>query len=518
MRTRLLLAMALILAGVMLWLRVDDVAGLYVDDAWYILIAKAIASGHGFTLSNVPVPGVLSFYPPGFPLLLSLVFRLVPEFPQNVIWLKLPSVVALLATSVVSYLYFRRARDLGESRALMLSLVVVFFPGAVFLATSTVMAEPVFAFVQLAAIALVERATRREAGPRALVAAGAAGILIGLAILVRSIAAPLLPAAALYLAWRRGWREAVVASAVALAVALPWFVYAHGHAPTPQQEALVNDQITVPYTAQFWLRVAGYQEHGWASASELPRRVLFNLRTAATSSVGALHAYPLFRLIEPAEWRWSRGAGVVSSALTLLTLAGLVRVVRRRVTLAEIQVLLQMAIIIAFPYPSYRYMLPLLPFFVFYASEGIEALVGLATRRARLAEQAATAFLAVCLVSHVAVDLAPLVGGAGERTVWQQAFDENRALLGWVRENVPGDAVLATHNPAMVHLYTGRKTVGYWMPSTDLGRWRAAGVAYWVDCWYAKEKFPDLSRSGWAVRYRSPTLQNVVVDLRARSR
>jgi hypothetical protein len=504
----------------MLWLRVDDVAGLYVDDAWYVLIAEAIATGKGFTLINAPVPGILSFYPPGFPLLLAAVFRIAPGFPRDLPWLKLPSLIAILATSLVAYGYFRRARGVGQTRALLLSLVIAFFPATAFLATSTVMAEPVFSFAQLAAIALVERTLRRQGGA-ALLASGAAGVLVAASILVRSIAAPLLPATGLYLAWRGRWREAIVACAVALALVAPWFLYARANAPTPEQQAVMNDQITVPYTAQFWLRLAGYQQYGWASPSELPRRLWLNVRTAATSSFGALHAYSLYRLIEPDEARSSLTAKAVSVGLTLVTIAGFAWTARRRVTLAELHVAAQMVIILAFPYPSYRYMVPLLPFFVLYASEGIELAVRLGTGRDVLAGRVSSAFLAACLLSHLMSDFAPLLETARtagvRRSAWQRSFDENRALLAWVRENLPADALLATHNPAMVYLYSGRKTVGYWLPATDAPRWRAAGVGYWVDCWYAGEKYPDLSRRGRPILYRSPTLHHVVVDLRPES-
>lgn len=37
-------------------LRLDKVAGLIVDDAWYVLLAKSLATGQGYTLINSPTP------------------------------------------------------------------------------------------------------------------------------------------------------------------------------------------------------------------------------------------------------------------------------------------------------------------------------------------------------------------------------------------------------------------------------------------------------------------------------
>ena len=40
-------ALSLLAIGVIYALRIDDVAGLMVDDAWYIVLAKALAQGEG---------------------------------------------------------------------------------------------------------------------------------------------------------------------------------------------------------------------------------------------------------------------------------------------------------------------------------------------------------------------------------------------------------------------------------------------------------------------------------------
>jgi hypothetical protein len=69
-------------------LRLDRIAGLIVDDAWYVLFARALARGAGYMLVNAPTPGTLPAYPPGFAAILSPVFILSPRFPENVLLLK----------------------------------------------------------------------------------------------------------------------------------------------------------------------------------------------------------------------------------------------------------------------------------------------------------------------------------------------------------------------------------------------------------------------------------------------
>ena len=79
---------------------------MVIDDAWYVMLAKALAEGRGYWLVNAPLDGILPGYPPGFPALLSLVFYLRPEFPDNVWLLKSVSIAAMLGVAMLSYSIF----------------------------------------------------------------------------------------------------------------------------------------------------------------------------------------------------------------------------------------------------------------------------------------------------------------------------------------------------------------------------------------------------------------------------
>ena len=156
-------ALVAVLATVAIYvLRLDQVVGLAIDDAWYVLLAKGLATGQGYTVANSPSPGILPLYPPGFPFLLSLIYRLAPNFPQNVWLLKLLSVFAMWATGWLVYRYFIVARQVGPVYALLLALATVLCPPLVFLATSTLMSECVFTFFLMATIVLAERLGRDD--------------------------------------------------------------------------------------------------------------------------------------------------------------------------------------------------------------------------------------------------------------------------------------------------------------------------------------------------------------------
>jgi hypothetical protein len=492
---------ALGILGIAYLVCLDEVAGLFVDDGWYVVLASALATGNGFTLVNAPVSGVLPFYPPGFPALLALVFLVAPDFPANVGLLKAVSVVALLLGAVLLRHYFVRCR--GESGWIGSGLALLAVASGLmhFLLTSAVLSEGVFVCVQAAAIVAVERCARgaatRTGQARALLLAA---VLVVATFLVRSIGVLLAPSAVIYLLARGGPRQALLLAAAIVAFAAPWQIHATLRAPTAQQRAVVNDAIAFSYAEHFALKRAGQAEFGRDTLADFPGRVARNLRQLTERTIGTLYAHALLErtaLVVP-----------VSLLATALTVLGLVAAARARLTVVELYVPATVCVLLGFGFNADRYLLPLLPFLACYAVTGCALLVRGALRIAGLAAapaehraaQAGTALLVALLLVNtagLARDVADTLGAApGRRSAWRRAFAENLGLLAWVRERIPRTVVLATHNPGMVFLYTGNPTVGSWEGGTNAANWRAAGARFWVDNTVAEYRFPDMVRSG----------------------
>ena len=96
------LAVGLGVAACVYWLRLDRIAGLLVDDAWYVLLGRAMARGEGFRLVSSAGTAIMPVVPPGFPAILAVIFRIGPDFPQNVLLLKSVSIAAMLAVGPLS--------------------------------------------------------------------------------------------------------------------------------------------------------------------------------------------------------------------------------------------------------------------------------------------------------------------------------------------------------------------------------------------------------------------------------
>src|SRR5438445_6487267 len=62
--------------------------GGFYDDAFYVILGKSLATGHGYRNLNLPGAPFATHYPPGYPLLLALLWRIGPEFPANILLFK----------------------------------------------------------------------------------------------------------------------------------------------------------------------------------------------------------------------------------------------------------------------------------------------------------------------------------------------------------------------------------------------------------------------------------------------
>lgn len=104
MRTTLVLALSV--ATIIYALALIPYVGDGYDDGHYLALAQALAHGKGFSqpqmLGNPPE----AQYPPGWPLLIALVWLVIPEFPASAIALKFVAMLCALISLTVFALLF----------------------------------------------------------------------------------------------------------------------------------------------------------------------------------------------------------------------------------------------------------------------------------------------------------------------------------------------------------------------------------------------------------------------------
>src|SRR5215467_2763830 len=79
--------------------------GFYHDDSIYWVSAKSLADGHGYKIASLPGEPYQTKYPPLYPALLSLIWRIDPNFPSNLPWATLFSWLCLPAYLAVVWAF-----------------------------------------------------------------------------------------------------------------------------------------------------------------------------------------------------------------------------------------------------------------------------------------------------------------------------------------------------------------------------------------------------------------------------
>ena len=205
------------------WVVYSGFTPTIADDAGrYDLLGRSLANGGGFINPN----GTTTlFWPPGYPFLLSAVYKLYPErlLGNHEVAVAL-LVNAVLGAATVLLVYAIGRRAFNGRVGLLGALLFAFFPSLIFLSGVT-LSETLFTFLVLLGVALIVEAELR---PNRLLLIPA-GLVIGYAALTRGQAA-LLPLVAVPFWWRAAgsWRPAlarlVVVGGLAAAVVLPWTV------------------------------------------------------------------------------------------------------------------------------------------------------------------------------------------------------------------------------------------------------------------------------------------------------
>ncbi|HEX8986002.1 MAG TPA: hypothetical protein VF767_11230, partial [Bryobacteraceae bacterium] len=197
--------------------------GLLGDDTVYFVGAKSLASGQGYRILSLPGAPAQTKYPPLYPLLLSPVWKINPQFPDN---LRLAALLAWLPVPVLLVLARRYFAHLGfgtKHAWILCALMAVSAPVVTF--SLNLMPELAFTAVLVACV----MAADHETDARWVVAAG---VLAGVAYLLKAAALPLLVTSPLLYLLRKRYRAALLFFGAMLPFWAGWTFWAHTHRVT----------------------------------------------------------------------------------------------------------------------------------------------------------------------------------------------------------------------------------------------------------------------------------------------
>jgi hypothetical protein len=411
--------------------------GGFWDDGVYLISAKSLATGMGYRFLHLPGAPFAVHYPPGWPALLAVIWKLWPAFPDNVVALRMVNPLLLAAGAALACRYGTRRLGVPPLAA---AVVAVVFAAAlpVIVITGALFSEPFFFVMLMAALMLSDRAVDRGGWRMALAAGAAAGAVA----LVRSAGIVLVPAVAIALFSARRRREAALAVGAAAVVIAPWqfWIMRHAH------------DLATPYRGNYgpyldWV-LGMYRDRGPALVLVIARMNLLALMRSfgiALFPFGPREIRPLL--------------------VTLVLVVSAVAVIRarRRAATALLFIFFYCAMVFAWPYTPDRFMWAIWPLLgMFLASGAVECWRIVADHAAARSVRATAAFACAVGIWAIGGHAAYSVRGAA-RHWWDSAARSNvDALLpvaDWINANTkPGDVVAVDGEP-FIYLHTGRTVV-----------------------------------------------------------
>jgi hypothetical protein len=413
------------------------VSGVYHDDGIYVATGKAIAEGKGYHLINLPGEPAQTKYPFLYPAVLSVFWKMWPAFPDNLALLQRFSLLCSAIAIAISFLYLVRFGYFSDVECAIAGIICATSPLLLYFSTLT-LSEPFFAVLLTCGLWMGEEVmTRRAHGSRR--ENWVAGVIIALPFLCRVIAAPIAVLCAVLVASRKRSIWVFVGAACAM---LPWVLWiAKG-----LLQSAPSDEVTAYYTVQpyfqWWLQ----------SASDLVRIIVFNL-------FFMLHATATM----PVQGIASSGSLMLAVVVGAVTWSLIIAAWCNRTALV-ISLLAYAALILIWPWPPARFLVPLLPLTTIFLVRGSSRAVRALPGRLRTATLVTAVVLAIGSNLLVFGEQVRAVQRTGYPHIEAEGHDQARwtdyqRLFRWIRENTAMEDVLASGLDSMLYLYTGRQAV-----------------------------------------------------------
>ncbi|MFY9611124.1 MAG: glycosyltransferase family 39 protein [Blastocatellia bacterium] len=455
---RLAFWLVLVVLGIAFVLHLGMVApgrfGGYYDDTIYVTAAKSLATGQGYKMISLPQPVAQTLVPPFYPFVLSLVWRLDPRFPQNLRWMMLVSVIAMMGFLLLIWRYLVMNGYASRWQALAVIALAAINWRQMSLATS-IISEVVFALLSVATLLIAERYEKEQSGWRT---GAGLGLMAGLAFLTRTSGLVLLAAVVVYYLYRRRWTKVLVPVAVASLFIIGWFGWGY----------LNRNTIGGEHAAYYAGYVHGITETvGKLQAVNHVSRLMVHLKIIETNALGLILVWgPLQTLGLRASLSMSLLIPVIISSLALIV-AGFARELRKGPRLLEIYLVFYIALHLVVPGHSYeRYVMPIVPFLLFFLIRELSALLLMLrtalTSSGQVFAKAAAATIGLVVAVGAAIALYSNSTGiyhalASPRPAAGSEADAE--AIDWIVANTDPSSVLVGFGDLKYYLYTGRKAV-----------------------------------------------------------
>lgn len=407
--------------------------GQFEDDGLYFTAAKSLAEGHGYRILSVPGEPYQTKYPPLYPLLLAVAWKIDPVFPHNLGIAVAVNWILWLMFLSIAFLFIRSCGLRRQARWAAWALIAI-SPMCAYIGLH-LLSETLFSALLFAALLCAERSPSSR---NAILSSMLAGLLGGAAYLTRSAALPLLLAAPPVYLWRKQYARAISFFSAMAPFIAGWAIWTGSHR-TP-----ASDPLWLYYTDYLGFYRLNVQP------ADLPRLFVTSLPPFINAVSGSIFL----------------SAGLLlGSCFSLLSIIGTVRLIRdRRFTIIGLFAIGYSAEVLLWNFrPTGRALYPLAPLvaagFVYETCRVIRLFASFAEKRRggnliHIAGRLIAATVILVFLFKTLEDTSQKVPGA---LMWHRAIFESRnAAYMWINTNIPYSNDFAAYNDTGLYLYTGR--------------------------------------------------------------
>jgi len=318
----------------------------------------------------------------------------------------------------------------------------------------------------LLAVGALHFAEKHEKSPNSLPAGLIAGVLVGLAFLTRSSGVALVISLAAYFVLRRQWKKALLPVAVASVLVIGWVAWCYVNKTSAQS---LNTPYYTSYLGHLSQVVGDLQsQSGSSKAAVLLGIAVENLVGGVLISVPLVCAGLSYGAFAGVSGPVLVAALCAAFLILVLIAMGFFRSITDRVRLLHIYLLACLGLYLLWlPGVSYdRFLMPLLPFLLFFLVRELGLLVVLARNGMQSAsggKRISGSLIRLMLIFVVGLTLYGYVSGAatsfaGLRTSASRAAEDSQAIA-WIKEHTEASENLMCYRDPKFFLYTGHKAV-----------------------------------------------------------
>lgn len=412
------------------------------DDIGYIILAQSLVSGNGYRDLHLPGSPRQSKTYPALPLMLAALMLIFSQ--QAIIAFKLLSSLSLLSALIIFYLLLRGDEHIRDELFISASALLLAFNPYLLASSNRVLTELPYTALSLFIIFIFQKYFREKTGiTKNFFFLCAISLSIILLFYLRGIGIALLLAVLAYMALRKEFKQAAVVACLfilGISVYLYRDTLISGHGSW--QHYFMAHFVT--YNPQGTLNATGFFFH----------RSLLYACAYATTHIADLFFYPF--LLNITQQSPLFGAKLLAGVLLFMFIAyGFVLQARRRLSPQHIYTVIYIVLISMFSVRGERYLVPLLPLFIYYLMTSVTAF---GVKRALLAS-----FLVLGLF---------FINAAGDTHViynerYKPYSSQEVSYLScssWIKDNTSGKSIILCRKPQIIYFQTGRQSNYYPVP------------------------------------------------------